>query len=69
MSTGACGLVCVWGVRPCPYEIRHVCLGRFINLGWDGECFTNIGITSAYIKIIESPTDTDSQSYDSQFLT
>ncbi len=53
MSTGICGIVTVWGVRPCPYEIRHVCIGRFINLGWDGENFTNIPITSAIVRVIE----------------
>eukprot|EP00347_Sterkiella_histriomuscorum_P016786 403351858 len=54
VSAGQCGIVCIWGIRPCPYEVRNVCLGRFINLAWDGESFTNIGITSIFVKIIEN---------------
>lgn len=53
ISMGICGIICIWGVRPCPYEMRHICIGRFINLGWDGENFTNIPIHSGFVRLIE----------------
>ena len=59
VSAGQCGIVCIWGVRPCPYEARHVCLGRFVNLGWDGENFTNIAITASFVKVVESASSRD----------
>ena len=49
VSSGNCGIVCIWGVRPCRHEIRNICIGRFINLGYEGLKFTNIGITSAFV--------------------
>lgn len=61
VSAGQCGIVSIWGVRPCPYEVRHVCLGRFINLAWDGENFTNIGITASFVKIVENTTNNDQE--------
>ena len=53
VSTGICGLVCVWGVRPAPHHLRHVCIGRFINLSWNGAYFTNVSITSSFIKVVD----------------
>jgi len=72
VGAGQCGLVCLWGVRPSPYEARHVCLGRFLNLGWDGEFFTNIGVTCAFVKVVQRDEDegkSEKQSaYDDRFF-
>lgn len=57
VGTGFCGIISIWAVRPSPINLRNLCLGRFISLGWNGENFTNIGITSSMLTIVEKKKD------------
>ena len=37
-----------------------MCIGRFVNLGWDGENFANIGINAAFVRVVEREIEDES---------
>jgi len=55
VSIGSGGTICIYTTRGAPLAIRNFCIGRFLNLGFNGEEYVNVGLTSMFLKLYENP--------------
>jgi hypothetical protein len=55
VAASVSGIISIYAVRGAPRRLRNRCLGRFLNVGYDSEKYTNIPITGLTVELIPNP--------------
>ena len=55
IAASVSGIISIYAVRGAPRRLRHLCLGRFLNVGYDSDKYTNIPITGITVELVPNP--------------